>query len=157
MYNRLITLTVLLLSACTPLVRQAPESTQIASLTPLPANWQPTSSLPIEGNTPEMPQNNPTPSSKLRELAETAKKDLAQRLSIPYTRIELMDAQEVIWPDSSLGCPQPGMFYAEVLTPGYLILLRADGHDYEYHAGRSSDIFYCEKPTPPVPGMPGDV
>jgi len=156
MYNRLISLTILLLSACTPFVSQAPESTQMASLTPLPANLQPTS-LPTQGDIPQMPQNNPTPSSKLEKLAEMAKKDLTQRLSIPYTRIELIDAQEVIWPDSSLGCPRPGMFYAEVLTPGYMILLRANGHDYEYHAGRSSDIFYCEKPTPPVPGMPGDV
>jgi hypothetical protein len=156
MYTRLISLTILLLSACTPLVSPAPESTQIASLTPLPDNLQPTS-LPAQGDIPQMPQNDPTPSTKFEKLAEMAKKELAERLSISYSQIDLISAQEVIWPDSSLGCPQPGMAYADVLTPGYLILLNTDGQDYEYHAGKNSDIFYCENPTPPVPGMPGDV
>jgi hypothetical protein len=48
------------------------------------------------------------------------------------------------------------MMYAEVLTPGYLILLEANGQEYEYHAGKNSDAFYCDNPTPPVPGMSGD-
>jgi hypothetical protein len=49
------------------------------------------------------------------------------------------------------------MMYAEVLTPGFLIVLSANDQEYEYHAGKNSDIFYCENPTPPVPGTPGDV
>jgi hypothetical protein len=68
----------------------------------------------------------------------------------------VIDAKDVIWPNSALGCPQSGMMYAEVLTPGYLILLHAEGQDYEYHAGKNSDPFLCENPTPPVPGMAGD-
>lgn len=92
----------------------------------------------------------------LQSLIEKAKDDLAQRLSISITQINIMDAKEVTWSNSSLGCPQPGMLYADVLTPGYLILLSANGQDYEYHAGKSSAIFYCENPLPPVEGMPGN-
>ena len=156
MYTHLISLTILLLSACTPLVSPAPESAQVASLTPLSDKLQPTS-LPTKGDIPQMPNNNPTPSSKLEKLAEMAKKNLAKRLSISYSQIDLINAQEVIWPDSSLGCPQPGMAYADVLTPGYLIILNTTGQDYDYHAGKNSEIFYCKNPSPPVPGMPGDV
>jgi hypothetical protein len=92
----------------------------------------------------------------LQNLIEKAKEDLTQRLSISTIQINVVDAKEVIWSNSSLGCPQPGMLYAEVLTPGYLIRLNANDQDYEYHAGKGSAIFYCENPTPPFEGLPGD-
>ena len=94
------------------------------------------------------------PISSLQNLIEHAKADLAQRLSIPATQVTVVDARDVVWSNSSLGCPQPGMMYAEVLTPGYLILLNVDGQGYEYHAGKNSDAFYCANPSPPVEGMP---
>jgi hypothetical protein len=90
----------------------------------------------------------------LQTLIAKAKDDLAQRLSIAVDQINGIEAKAVTWSNSSLGCPQPGMMYAEVLTPGYLILLNANGQDYEYHAGKGSDIFLCEDPLPPVEGLP---
>ena len=92
----------------------------------------------------------------LQALVEKAKTDLAARLSIPVIEISLKEAEGVIWPDSSLGCPQKGMAYAEVLTPGYLILLEYADRKYEYHAGKGPEVYYCPNPTPPVPGIPGD-
>jgi hypothetical protein len=97
-----------------------------------------------------------SPSNWLEELVEQATQDLAERLSISVDQIELVEAREVIWPNGSLGCPQPGMMYAEVLTPGYLILLNAGNWNYKYHAGKGTEVFLCENPTPPVPGEPGD-
>jgi hypothetical protein len=49
------------------------------------------------------------------------------------------------------------MLYAEVLTPGYLILLHVDGQEYEYHSGRNSDAFLCENPVSPAPVTPDDM
>lgn len=99
--------------------------------------------IPVTPNTPN-----------LQSLIDKAKNDLAQRLSISITQINVVDAKAVTWSNSSLGCPQPGMAYAEVLTPGYLILLNANGQNYEYHAGKGPDVLYCENPLPPVEGMP---
>jgi hypothetical protein len=93
----------------------------------------------------------------MQNLISKAIDDLAQRLSIPASQINVLEASDVTWPNSSLGCPQSGIVYADVLTPGYLIVLNANGQNYEYHAGKSSDAFLCETPSPPVPGMPGDV
>ena len=90
----------------------------------------------------------------LQTLIEIAKENLAQWLSIAKYQINVVEAREVVWSNASLGCPQPGMLYAEVLTPGFLILLNVNGQDYEYHAGKNSDAFYCENPSPPVEGMP---
>lgn len=111
--------------------------------------------LPENGS--QTPQTGPTIEPAATRLAEQARDDLAQWSGIAADQIAISSAQAVTWPDSSLGCPQPGMAYAQVLTPGYLIRLEAGGRVYEYHAGRNSDAFYCADPEPPVPGMLGDV
>jgi hypothetical protein len=99
----------------------------------------------------------PTPSTPdLQNLIDQARTDLAQRLSIPGAQIKLVEATPVTWPDSSLGCPELGMFYSQVLIDGYLIRLHVDGKDYEYHANRGTRVFLCENPSPPVPGLLDD-
>ena len=103
-----------------------------------------------------MPSSTPE-TSGIENLVNMAKNDLAQRLSISVDEINVSDARSVVWPNASLGCPQEGMFYAEVLTPGYLIRLSTGGLEYEYHASRGTEVVYCENPTPPVEGTPLDV
>lgn len=93
-------------------------------------------------------------SPNLQNLIEQAKADLAQHLSISSTDIIVLDAKVVAWSNSSLGCPQPGMAYADVITPGYLIVLQFNHQVYEYHAGKNSEVFLCDDPSPPIEGMP---
>ena len=71
--------------------------------------------------------------------------DLAARLGVDEASIVVVDEQEVEWPDSSVGCPQPGMDYLQVITPGRLIILEVGGTRYEYHAGAGAP-FLCENP-----------
>jgi hypothetical protein len=102
-----------------------------------------------------MAPSNPTPyTDNLQSLVEKARVDLVQKLSIAADQIIVLQASEVTWPDSSLGCPQKGMAYAEVLTPGYLILLEYSGNVYEYHASLNGDLITCQNPTPPIMGTP---
>ncbi|GAA1532366.1 hypothetical protein [Kribbella lupini] len=77
---------------------------------------------------------------------EQAKADLAERLGVPVDDVTVVSSEEVTWPDSSLGCPQPGMMYAQVLTDGSRILLSAGGRTYEYHSGGHRAPFLCETP-----------
>ena len=92
----------------------------------------------------------------LEALIRLAQEDLAQRWSIPVEQIEVLEARAVVWPDSSLGCPQPGMEYLQVPQDGSLILLGFEGKVYEYHSGGGRDPFLCEqslklqKDTPPL-------
>ena len=113
--------------------------------------------MPQPGEESTIPQGGSTPVSAAMQIAVQARDDLALKLGIPADQITISSAQAVTWSDSSLGCPQPGMNYTQVLTPGYLILLEAGGKIYEYHASKGTSIIYCENPTPPVPGMPGDI
>jgi hypothetical protein len=70
-------------------------------------------------------------------IVELAKKDLAQRLGVEEQSISLVgQIEEVTWPDTSLGCPEPGMMYAQVLTPGYRFTLQSGAKVYEYHSGK---------------------
>ena len=93
----------------------------------------------------------------LQSLVEKAKADLAQRLTVSVNEIILSEAISVVWPDSSLGCPEEGKTYSQVLTPGYLILLEYDGNKFEYHTNIHNYFFYCENPTPPILETPANV
>lgn len=70
-------------------------------------------------------------------VVQTARRDLAQRLGVWEGSIELVGpVEEVTWPDTSLGCPEPSMSYAQVLTLGYQFKLQSREKVYEYHAAK---------------------
>jgi hypothetical protein len=75
---------------------------------------------------------------------DQARADLAERLGVPVEDVTVVSSEEVTWPDSSLGCPQPGMMYAQVLTNGSRIILSAGGRTYEYHSGGRRAPFLCK-------------
>lgn len=91
-----------------------------------------------EGN-PTTEQQDPQ-----KRVVGLARDDLAKRLKINPDEIELVSAEAVNWPDASLGNPQPGMMYAQVITPGYKIVLAAKGNRYQYHSSRQSVVFVKE-------------
>ncbi len=71
--------------------------------------------------------------------------DLAERLSVAEDQIVVVQVDEQQWSDSSLGCPQPGQMYLQVITPGYLIVLEAGGQRYSYHTDMRATFVLCEK------------
>ena len=88
----------------------------------------------------------PTPASPaLQSLVLEAKRDLAQRLSIPEDQIELVEASAVVWPDGSIGCPQAGVEYTQVQREGLLIRLRVGKRGYAYHSGGGRSLFLCDE------------
>ncbi len=87
-----------------------------------------------------------------RELVERARVDLAKRLGVTAEQIEVASVEEVTWRNTSIGCPQPGMMYAQRLVNGSRIVLRAGGAEYHYHSGGGREPFYCESPEPPASG-----
>lgn len=78
---------------------------------------------------------------------EAARRALAEKLGIPIEEVTAVSSEAVYWPDTSLGCPQPGMMYAQVITPGYRITLEAQGKRYEAHTNRDgSRVVFCSIP-----------
>jgi hypothetical protein len=78
-----------------------------------------------------------------RAAVQLAIEDLVQRTAVTRSAVHVLRAQAVEWPDTSLGCPREGMMYAQVITPGYLILLSAEGKVYKYHTDRGNYAVLC--------------
>ena len=98
-----------------------------------------------------------TPVSTRDALVALARQDLAGRLAIEPEQadheISIIQATAQEWPDASLGCPQPGMMYAQVITPGYQIILEAAGRRYDYRAPmrREGPVRLCTPQKAPAP------
>jgi len=70
-------------------------------------------------------------------FVQKAVADLAVRLQRSASAIEIVSVIATDWRDSSLGLPEPGHMYAQVITPGLRITLSTAGSTYRYHAGNN--------------------
>jgi len=71
--------------------------------------------------------------------------DLAAKRKVASDKIQVVSAEAVDWPDTSMGCPQPGMFYAQVIVQGFRIVLSIDGQQVTYHTDRQGHVGTCPK------------
>jgi hypothetical protein len=78
-------------------------------------------------------------------LVARAKEELTQRLALASTdEIRVASVQSIEWRDASLGCPLEGFMYAQVITPGFQIILEAKGLQYDYHTDLNQQVIFCE-------------
>jgi hypothetical protein len=68
-------------------------------------------------------QNQPN-SSALPDPAIVAQIKAAEKLGVPKDSIAIVSITATEFADSSLDCPQAGMAYAQVITPGYRVVTR---------------------------------
>lgn len=52
----------------------------------------------------------------------------------------LVEAEPVMWPDACLGAAAPSEVCAQVVTPGYRIIIEREGHATEYHADLRGNV-----------------
>ena len=71
--------------------------------------------------------------SQEKLIEKYSKEKLAQYLAIEENQIEIIKTEKVDWPDASLGAPEQGMMYAQVITPGYKVTMMAVSVLYEAH------------------------
>jgi len=68
---------------------------------------------------------------------------ITQDLEVLVDAVQVLTVEPRVWPDSSLGCPQPDMLYAQVMTPGYLVLVEVTGEEIEYHTDERGSVVRC--------------
>jgi hypothetical protein len=85
------------------------------------------------------------PPAEAREAVRLAIEDLIKRRGLRAPDIRLLRVEAVEWSDTSLGCPQADMVYAQVITPGFRVTLWARGLEYEYHTDEGRFAVWCEK------------
>jgi len=76
--------------------------------------------------------------------------NVSPELSVAKDEIKTVSFETKVWPDSSFGCPQPGMRDLQDPKEGYLILLGIDDENYFYHGGDRRDPFLCQQPSPEI-------
>jgi hypothetical protein len=104
--------------------------------------------MPPTNETPPTSSTSAVPDAMLVE----AKADAARRTSKSEKEITVVSAEPVTWSDASMGCPEPGRMYAQVLVSGYRIVLRAGNDQLTYHAGKSGKPTLCpaDRAKPPT-------
>lgn len=80
------------------------------------------------------------------EILLKCKTDLAQRFKVQARDITVLETQATTWPDAALGMPELDKMYAQVVTPGWKIILRAKNTPYLYTA--SAKVFKYGGPLP---------
>jgi hypothetical protein len=111
------------------------------------ASENPLQSLTTPEST-EMPAN-PPPVEKFVALS---KKDLANRLQIDAAAITVLKTEEIVWPNSALGCPRPEKVYPGGRVPGFQIWLETNGTTYLYNTDYSGQVILCPELNPNIPG-----
>lgn len=160
-----ILLSIVLAAACSPAAdsaRGAPTRTQ-TTVTPGPSLVAPTEPKSTPASTPTtaagatgtpLAESTDSPLVVVTdigmepgpvpdELVDQMIQDLADRLGVSPGAISVVSAESTVWNDSSLGCPEPGMFYTQVLTPGYQVVLEAAGTHYDYRSDRAGNFRLC--------------
>ncbi|MEW6770440.1 MAG: copper amine oxidase N-terminal domain-containing protein [Bacillota bacterium] len=77
------------------------------------------------------------------KIVELVKRDFARRQSLPEADITVKKFEAADWPDTSLGCPEPGKMYAQVITPGYKITVTDGQVEATYHTDRRGNFVLC--------------
>jgi hypothetical protein len=57
--------------------------------------------------------------------------------------VAITSAEPVDWPDTSLGCPKAGEFYAQVITPGYRVTVQHNDQQFEVHTDLDGRAVTC--------------
>jgi hypothetical protein len=71
---------------------------------------------------------------------------VAEALGVAPAGARVISSEFRDFPDASLDCPQPGMAYAQVITPGHRVLVEANGRRFDVRvAGTRGRICYLRK------------
>ena len=103
-----ITLVILIVTACSP----APQATE----GPIIDEQPPPTDIPMDL----------TPAQR---AAITA---LSENLDLPADTITVVSTEAVEWPDGCLGVQEEGLVCTQVITPGFRVILEANGKQVEY-------------------------
>tara|TARA_B100000902_G_scaffold397873_1_gene462911 strand:+ start:249 stop:1121 length:873 start_codon:yes stop_codon:yes gene_type:complete len=97
--------------------------------TPTPQAEEIDDYVPKPTSTPE-----PTPTPEIPSFGGLFIAELSNKLGIMPSNITVKSYKDVTFNDTSLGCPEPGKMYAQVLTPGWKIIFETKQQTYIYHS-----------------------
>jgi hypothetical protein len=82
------------------------------------------------------------------DLVQMVRADAAQRLGTDAASVQIAASQPMEWSNASLGCPRRESVFAQVITPGFLIVVDVDGNRLTYHTDTGTNFVVCEGGRP---------
>ena len=107
------------------------------------------SETPVPTSTPQMSRvESQMPEAILGPILDEA----AKLANVPHQQLVIVRAEAVVWNDGSLGCPEPGMEYAQALINGFWVVISGAGQTYDFRVGRDGNFRLCPagRGHPPV-------
>ena len=92
----------------------------------------------------------PELSNGLDGVVERAIQDAAEATGVAPADVTVLLAEDVVWRDGALGCPEEGLGYTQALVEGYRVVLEVDGEERHYHGAAGGAPFHCEDPEEPA-------
>jgi hypothetical protein len=101
------------------------------------------------------------------EFISAVQARLAAKLGIAPSKLLFQKATAQQWPDTSVGCPEPGKTYENTGIPGYLMIYSDGLRDYEIHSSLAANpgepMLLCNNKqpvdlaeAPAAPALSGD-
>ena len=78
-----------------------------------------------------------------REVRRAVVADAAKRFNVAESAVVLTRAEQVTWPDGSLGCPQPGRMYTQMLVAGFRVAAKTTEGELTYHTDGRGNVVNC--------------
>ncbi|MBV9324628.1 MAG: hypothetical protein JO352_12660 [Chloroflexi bacterium] len=103
----------------------------------------PATPAPVASTTTPAPGASPVVSPESAAVVDAAVTDAASHLGVSRDTLHVDQVEPRQWPDSSLGCPQPGQLYSQIVTPGFLIVISSGAHQLEYHSDDRTRVTLC--------------
>lgn len=121
----------------------------LSAAAPLPAAGAEFASVPIPLEEPQVKlgEEPADPAKEKAAAVARARAHLAKALEIEPERLTVESATPATWPDAALGCPEKDRMYAQVVTSGYKVQLRADGKTHEVHVAGSRAVICPASPA----------
>jgi len=80
-----------------------------------------------------------------KKVVQKARKWLADYLGVPVGHVKAISVEQMDWPDSCLGLPEPGEVCLWVINPGYEIIFDVRGQKYEVRTDMTANIIRVVK------------
>lgn len=101
---------------------------------PPPRTIAPPTRIPNPEDTTMLPAGKAVPTTVIpRGVRRAVVADAAKRFKVAESAVVLTRAEQLDWPDGSLGCPEPGRVYTRMLVPGFRVVAKTAEGELLYH------------------------
>jgi len=111
---------------------------------PLPTPIAPPARIPYPESMPAGPAGTAISTNAIpRAVRRAVVADAAQRFRVAQSAVVLTRAEQVTWPDASIGCPEPNRAYLQALVPGFRVVASTTAGEMLYHTDTRGNVMNC--------------